>query len=380
MSDSAAKPSRAKKPAVPVSEATNDVLAEPMEMAEPVPEAAAPEAVLVSALAPRRFGWLGPVLGGVVAAGLGFALAQYQPIAQMMGGAVSGASVEEVAALRAEIADMQAAIAAQPAADTSEMAARLDGVETALAALPLPANDSLEMDAMMGRLAALEARPVGGLSGADAAALAALQTEIASIKTGGIAQAQVDAASAELQAKLDEALAAAGSLQQGATEAATKASQRGAVMQIAAALDSGAPFGSAIQALEGVSLPKALTANSAGLPSLKSLQDSFPGAARQALDSALKANMGNSWTERATSFLRTQVGARSLEPREGADPDAVLSRAEAALTAGDVPGALAELDALPDEAKTALQTWRIGADQREAAETALAGVMRELGL
>ena len=169
-------------------------------------------------------------------------------------------------------------------------------------------------------------------------------------------------------------------MQQSAAAAATKSAQGAAILQIHAAMDSGAAYGAALQALQGITLPEALTANAEGLPSLKVLQDSYPQAARLALEAALKADMGESWTERALSFLRTQVGARSLTAREGTDPDAVLSRAEAALSAGDVPGALTELDALPDTAKTAMETWRTGADRRQAAQAGLAALTQELGL
>ena len=66
------------------------------------------------------------------------------------------------------------------------------------------------------------------------------------------------------------------------------------------------------------------------------------------------------------AFLRTQMQARSLTPQEGSTPDAVLSRAEAALGGGDVAATLAELDALPAEGRAAMQGWideaRIRAD------------------
>ena len=80
----------------------------------------------------------------------------------------------------------------------------------------------------------------------------------------------------------------------------------------------------------------------------------FPTAARAGLEAALRADMGSSWTERATNFLRAQTGARSLDPREGDDPDAILSRAEAAVSAGDLATALTEIAALPEPAQTAM--------------------------
>ena len=358
-----------------MSDSSSDV---PVETVLPEPEReipAAPEAERPMPPTARKSGWAGPVLGGVIAAGLGFGLAQYLPLSGYLGGSATAPSVEQMTAIQTEVADLRAALAAQPQGDNADLAARLDALETQVANTTAP-----DLRAIESRIAALEQRPVGSLSGNDAAALSALQAEVFTLKSSGIAQAQVDAASAALQAKLDAAMAAAEALQTSATETAAKSAQRAALLQISAALDSGAAFGSALTALDGITVPEALVANAAGLPSLKSLQDSFPEAARLALDSALKADMGDGWTDRAMSFLRTQVGARSLTAREGADPDAILSRAEAALAAGDVPATLAELDALPDIARTAMAGWRLGADQRQAAQTALTTLSQELGL
>ena len=102
-------------------------------------------------------------------------------------------------------------------------------------------------------------------------------------------------------------------------------------------------------------------------------------AARAALEAALRADMGDSWTDRAMSFFRTQTGARSLTPREGSDPDAILSRAEAALAKGDLVTTLAELDSLPEVARAAMADWRSTADQRLSAITALRELADTIG-
>lgn len=355
--------------------AVDDPLADPVpEVAQAAPAQTTPPLPPPAAVAPvpRRSGWAGPVLGGVIAAGLGFGLAQYLPFSNM---ATVGVSAEELAAVRAELDSLKAAIAVLPGADLGGLTERLDALERRVADAAVPDLAPIE-----GRIAALESRPVGSLSAADAATLASLQAEVAAMKAGGISQAQVEAANAALQAKLDEAMAAAAALQASAAETATKSAERAALLQISAALDSGAPFGSAVTALQGAALPEVLTANAGGIPSLKSLQDGFPQAARLALDAALKDQMGTGWTERVTSFLRTQVGARSLTPKAGDDPDAVLSRAEAALSAGDVGAALAEVDKLPDVARSAIAGWRVGADLRQQALAALATLMQERGL
>ena len=49
--------------------------------------------------------------------------------------------------------------------------------------------------------------------------------------------------------------------------------------------------------------------------------------------------------------------ARSLTPKDGNDPDAILSRAEAAIGSGDLNMALSELANLPEPARDAMTDW-----------------------
>lgn len=83
--------------------------------------------------------------------------------------------------------------------------------------------------------------------------------------------------------------------------------------------------------------------------------------------------------ERLTAFLQAQTGARSLAPREGDGPDAVLSRAGAALDAGNLQAALTEMDALPEPGQVAMADWRRLADIRLAASAAAAELSATLG-
>jgi hypothetical protein len=147
-----------------------------------------------------------------------------------------------------------------------------------------------------------------------------------------------------------------------------------------AALDTGQAYTAAVAMLQGSDVPAALSDHAAtGLPTLANLQGSFPAAARAALDAALRANPGETWTDRVGTFLRSQTGARSVTPREGNDPDAVLSRAEAALATGDLDTALQEISALPDEAKAAMTDWTNLAEQRRAAAAAIETLATTLG-
>ena len=120
-------------------------------------------------------------------------------------------------------------------------------------------------------------------------------------------------------------------------------------------------------------MPPALSGPAAdGVPTLTELVDSYPEAARAALDASIRANVDGGAFDRFTAFLRVQTGARSLEPREGDDPDAILSRAEAAVRAGDLAQALTELAALPEDGQAAMAGWtqsaRTRLDALEAAQ------------
>lgn len=363
-----------------VVEATDPSLAEPSEPPPPDTTAdkitEAPAAPAPPPTPPRQSGgsgaFFGLVLGGVLAAGAGFGLARFMPDLVPMGGdnalsATVAAQAEEIAALRAELA-------ALPAPDP-QIDARLSALEAAPA-------DGVALD---GRLAALEAeiadlraRPTTGGSAASPemlAELAALKEQVAALGAGGTVPADVIAAAEAAEARLKAAEASATAMAEQAEAAAAAARRGSALDRIAAALDNGAPYASALPELGGADLPPVLLDNAAvGLPTVADLADSFPEAARTALEAALRANMGESWTDRVSSFLRSQTGLRSLTPREGNDPDAVLSRAEAALAQGRVADAITELAAMPEAGKPALADWLALAQTRVDAEAAVAAL------
>ncbi len=312
----------------------------------------------------RGLAWvIWPLLGGALAAAAGYGVAQYVP---------NGWPMASVVTLQTQVAVLSDQVQALQA-DLQKADARLASLETA----PAPQGDAGQIAALELRLAALESKPMP--AGTDSAALDQLRAEVAAIKTNGAAvmSAQVQA---DLDAKVQATEAKLTAIEQSAQAQAAATLTRAALGQIAAALDSGAPYPSAIAALAGADIAVVLTDNAtAGLPSLQALQASFPDSARTALEAALRANMGESWSERVGNFLRTQVGVRSLTPRDGPDPDAILSRAEAALTAGDVAQALAEIATLPTPAQDALSAWRVRAQLRLDAQAALAALLAKAG-
>lgn len=184
----------------------------------------------------------------------------------------------------------------------------------------------------------------------------------------------------ELQAVRDEAAAAIEAAEARAAEAEAKADARAqlavaqaSLAQVEAALNAGIAYEVALPALASVvEVPAVLSENGAtGIPTLLMLQESYTPAARAALDASVKDTMGEDPTTRIMAFLKTQTGVRSLEAREGNDPDAVLSRMTVAVEAGDLAAALAEVPNLPEAGQAALADWTDAAQARLDAEAAL---------
>ncbi len=343
-------------------------------MAEPeiseLPAATAQPAARPAAAAPRPASRLGsllwPLLGGVIAAGLGFALARAIP-----GGwpiADTSALQAQVQQVQGELAALQSqldALASRSAADTG-LADRV----AALEARPLPPDLSRDLAEVKAQLADLSAMP----GSSDATALKALQDQVAALASAPASvPAEVEAAIAAARDQLSAATAEAEARVKGLVTAA-------ALRQLSAALDSGAPYAAALADLADQDLPAVLTDHAAsGLPTLQSLRASFPDAARASLEDARRADMGASWTDRIATFLQAQTAARSLTARQGNDPDAILSRAEAALAQGDLATALAEIAALPDAGKPAMAEWQAQAQLRLDAAKAIAGLGQAMG-
>ena len=172
------------------------------------------------------------------------------------------------------------------------------------------------------RLSELEQRPV--TEGASQEAIAAYEAELQALQD----------AMAQQRAEIEEMTAEAQQMEENAEQQARATRRRAALARIRTALDTGNGFAAALAELEaaGGSVPGALSAVAEdGVRTLSELQDRFPDAARAALAAARDDAARSGETGSLTAFLRNQLGARSLEPRAGDDPDAILSRAEDAV-------------------------------------------------
>jgi len=117
-----------------------------------------------------------------------------------------------------------------------------------------------------------------------------------------------------------------------------------------------------------------------GVVPLVTLQQQFAPAARRALKASIQAEAANKGlSQKFWAFLKAQVGARSLSPKAGKDPDAILSRAEAALNEGDLAKAVALVETLPPAGVAAMSDWLHAARTRLAAKAALTQFYSALG-
>lgn len=338
---------------------------------------------------PARGGLVPLVLGGVIAAGIGYGAAYmgWLPTAGQDGPQIAefeetmGQQAAELEALRAQIDALAAAEpAAPPEIDFSPVLAEIAALSDRLDA----SADSLTE--LADRVAVLEDRPVftGSVDGDAAAAMeaaTALEAELTAEREAAATraaelEAEAAAAAEAAEQAAAEAEAAIAAAQAEAEATAARAATEAALVQLRAAFDTGAPFADPLQTVAATIEPPAELAAQAdsGVPTLDALQAAFPPLARDALPVALQETAGDGVTDRLGAFVRGQVGGRSVEPREGSDPDAVLSRVEAAVRAGDLSTALEEVAALPEGAQAVLAPWVADVQARAAAEDGLAAL------
>lgn len=314
-------------------------------------------------------------LGGVAAAALGFVVARYavpegQPTPDGTPTADLSAAIDEqatrIAGLEDRLGGLSAAIddlSARPAPAVDTAALR----DEVLAAMP-ETPDAATLDALRARIDGLASEVAALADRPEPAAPVLTDDQIAGFR------AELDAAVADARAEIEAAQAEAARIEAEASASAARAAAEAALAQVAAAIDAGSAYGDALAAITqtGVDVPAVLVAGAeGGIPTLPVLRDEFPDAARAALDASIRSAEADTAMGRAIAFLRAQTGARSLTPREGDDPDAVLSRAEAALRVGDLNAALAELAALPEAGAAAMADWTAAAETRQAALDAL---------
>lgn len=328
------------------------------------------------------------------------------PVAEFL---MPGQSVAkaEVIALRAEVEAKIAELEARPTSNTTQ-----EDIDHAIAAYDannvkvlgalkdqISATDGQDIES---RLATVETRLQGAM--AELAAMnerLSLQvtengttlSEEAVAKLSGY-QAVIDG----LKAQLDGLAAKQGTLDQRIDEVSSTSARRveeasakaassavtKLVSDINSALDSGASFQAALDGLAKIAQiapPQGLADIAAtGTASWANLRGQFSEVAHTALRADTQANASNGVAGKFGAFLRTQVGTRSLQRREGKDANAILSRVEDELIRGNLSKALSESDNLGDAPKEAMKDWLAALNRLSAAQTAMAQIISTLGV
>lgn len=341
------------------------------DMVPPEPEP--PQQVETRTVVERKGGFVPMVLGGVIAAAIGFGAAVY-----MLPGGWLGAEGPDETSMQADLEQLVQDQAADVQALSEQVASLSDSLDSdEIRNVQSDISDRVaELDDRLGnfggRLDGLETRiteleeapPENDDSGAADAAT--YENQIAGL------QDAVD----NLQADVDTMTQRAREQEEAAQNSARATLRRAALTRIQTALDNGSGFAPALADLEetGIDIPEELgRVAESGVASLAELRESFPDAARSALEVSRQLEDDADQAGGVIAFLKSQLGVRSLTPRDGDDPDAILSRAEAALREGRLNDALAEIETLPEEGRSELSGWAEDAARRleaiNAAET-----------
>lgn len=359
---------------------------EPVLQDDTLAAAAPARQVIKETVIQKKAGFVPTLLGGVVAAGIGFVAGSYPNLPFM--GPTEVVEDPFFAETRAALLSQgeQLEKLAKGVSETNDAVAKIDlaplgssiaTLETGLAGVSgVPAAlDGLQADltgladkvrALDIRVTSIEKQPL--VDAVSPETVAAYERELETLKAdveaqkAAIAAAQADQlATMEAARKEIEAMAArARASEQSAETRATLAASRVALADLTTRARDGQPYGDALALLleNGVDVPAPLVEGAQeGLPTASALISGFPDAARDALAAARASGTGDEDAGGVAGFFRSQLGARSVTPREGDDPDAVLSRAEAALRNGDLATVLTEIEILPEVAQNEMSDW-----------------------
>ena len=402
------------------------LLMDDMSGPEPVTTATPAPQVIKETTVERKGGFVPMLLGGVVAAALGYVAGTYPDLpfsgppevvedpfvtetkatlraqderltgldakAEANASAVAGIDLTPLAGsisgLEGQLAEAQTAVDALQTSlsGVTDQLGALDGRVTTIEKQPLVdavspetiAAYERELERLQGEVTAQQAA-IAAAAAEQQAAMAAAQAEQQAAMAAAQAeqQAVMDAARAQIEAMADRALES----EQTAETRAKLAANRSALAALTTRARDGQPYAESLAVLtaNGVSIPDALAQGAEeGLPTASTLLSEYPNAARNALRVARSIPAEGAEAGGLGSFFQSQLGARSVTPRDGDDPDAVLSRAEAALRGGDLNTVLTELTALPDAAQTELSDWVAMAQLRRDALAAAASLSQEL--
>jgi len=333
----------------------------PTDLKEPLAlDAPAEDLERQAADAQKLKGLLPFFAGGLFVGAIGFGAAMLpgyfnasDPIAPVL--AVQNQLSEKIKAQSIQIEAIQTQ--SKPVDLSGEVVAVLADSVTALSAdlAALKAEQVVQAQTLSQRIDSLEKRPLA--EGVSPLAIAGYERELAQLR------ADIDHLAKKAASKIQETKALAEALKDNAVKRSRDGMAIYALNAIWTAVEGGGSYAAALDDLAAATdldLPASLVENAPnGVASVSVLQNQFPEMARAALKLA-RGEQGVAEGENSVlTFLKTQLGVRSLNAKEGASADAVLSRAQAAVDVDDFEMALSEIAALSSAGQGALQEWSL---------------------
>ncbi|OLP56179.1 hypothetical protein BJF92_20525 [Rhizobium rhizosphaerae] len=218
----------------------------------------------------------------------------------------------------------------------------------------------------------------------------ALRGEIARVEQGAgqitALKGTVDALQAQIAAlrQADDAMTARVEAAERKAEAPTSEVQLARAVAVAAlktAIDRGGPFQSELEAAKAVNPDEAalgeLSADaSGGLPSRRELVDSFPAVADRMLSAVrTPGSTDGGFLTRLMGSAESLVRMRPVGDPKGNEPADIVARIENRLSSGDLRGAQAEWQGLPEAAQAAGKSFKDQLDQRLRVEEIVGRLM-----
>ncbi|HEY1779335.1 MAG TPA: mitofilin family membrane protein [Roseiarcus sp.] len=361
---------------------------------EPPPEpsvaenGAAPRPAPAAAPRSGAHGFLGGALAGLIvsalALGAGYALLTPKTDATEIAGRLND--------LEAEAQRDKAALADQANGDRAAIASL--GKRVSALASAGASNNGADLDK---RVAALEAAGAGNGAASDAAQhLAAEEKNLrADLDAARGAIPDLSARVAKLESETQKASAAAGdltaltarvdkiesALAAPKPDARSPSDTAAAIAVIAEAaensLSAGEPLGPEVAMLQRLGVDPAklapLQAVANGAPTNAGLAASFSAVAPKVLAATSQKESGGV-ADRFLAHLHSLVRVRDLNETAGDDPPALVSQIEALSRRGDIGGALAAFNKLPESARQPAGDWLTAARARNAADAALKSI------
>ena len=284
--------------------------------------------------------------------------------------------------VNARIADVDARVTALDAkANAGE--ARLNGFDAKVNAVDGKINGfDARMNGFENRTNGIDAR-----ANETAAGLGTLQATIANLPHVDLGPMQATASALDGRVAKIEGQLAAPKDGERVTEARavgsadeTRATPIALVGQaVVRAVADGRPFASDLDALKALgadpdAIAKLSPLAAAGAPTVAALRQRWQDVEGDVVATAKPAEGGNAF-DRLAASARGLVQVRRVGAVQGDDPSALVSQIDAALTAGDVPAALAAWTKLPTAGQDKSRDWAEAARSRVDADGAARGLV-----